>query len=150
MEATMEVADQVRANTAEEINQQIDRETDVHIRAYAQMGSGEITQRINELDREWDMERLLETNASILALTGVVLAMFRGRQWLVLPGAVLGFLLQHALQGWCPPVPLLRRMGVRTRKEIDKEKYALKVLRGDFTLNEALPIAEAALQSVKA
>jgi hypothetical protein len=33
--------------------------------------------------------------------------------------------LQHAMQGWCPPVPLLRRLGIRTRNEIDREKYAL-------------------------
>lgn len=31
-----------------------------------------------------------------------------------------------------PPVPVLRRCGVRTRREIDEEKYALKALRGDF------------------
>jgi hypothetical protein len=29
-------------------------------------------------------------------------------------------------------VPLLRRAGVRTREEIDREKFALKFLRGDF------------------
>lgn len=34
-------------------------------------------------------------------------------------------LLQHGLQGWCPPLPVLRRLGVRTRGEIDREKYAL-------------------------
>jgi hypothetical protein len=51
---------------------------------------------------------------------------------LVLTLAVLGFLLQHAVQGWCPPLALLRRLGVRTRREIDAEKYALKALRGDF------------------
>jgi hypothetical protein len=38
----------------------------------------------------------------------------------------------HAVQGWCPPVPVLRKMGIRTRSEIDREKFALKVLRGDF------------------
>lgn len=43
-----------------------------------------------------------------------------------------GFLLQHALQGWCPPVPVLRRLGFRTQTEIDEERYALKALRGDF------------------
>ena len=43
-----------------------------------------------------------------------------------------GFLFQHATQGWCPPVPLFRKLGVRTRSEIDREKYALKILRGDF------------------
>ena len=42
------------------------------------------------------------------------------------------FLLQHALQGWCPPLPLLRRLGVRTQAEIERERYALKAIRGDF------------------
>jgi hypothetical protein len=45
---------------------------------------------------------------------------------------VLSFLLLHSIQGWCPPVPVLRRLGVRTRREIDRELFALKVLRGDF------------------
>jgi hypothetical protein len=40
--------------------------------------------------------------------------------------------MQHALQGWCPPLPLLRRLGVRTQQEIERERYALKALRGDF------------------
>jgi hypothetical protein len=30
-----------------------------------------------------------------------------------------------------PPVLLFRRLGVRTRREIDREKFALKVLRGN-------------------
>jgi hypothetical protein len=40
--------------------------------------------------------------------------------------------LQHATQGWCPPVPVFRRLGIRTQTEIDHERYALKALRGDF------------------
>jgi hypothetical protein len=54
------------------------------------------------------------------------------RRFLALPAAVFGFFFQHATQGWCPPLPVFRRMGVRTRREINKEKYALKALRGDF------------------
>ena len=54
------------------------------------------------------------------------------RKWFALPGVVAGFLLQHALQGWCPPLPIFRRLGVRTQSEIDHERYALKALRGDF------------------
>jgi len=50
----------------------------------------------------------------------------------VLPFLVSAFLLQHAIQGWCPPVPILRRLGFRTADEINRERYALKVLRGDF------------------
>ena len=45
---------------------------------------------------------------------------------------VAGFLLQHAVQGWCPPLPVFRRLGFRTQTEIEEERYALKALRGDF------------------
>jgi len=45
---------------------------------------------------------------------------------------VLVFLFQHSVQGWCPPLPVFRRLGVCTRSEIDQEKFALKALRGDF------------------
>jgi hypothetical protein len=54
------------------------------------------------------------------------------RKWLLLSAAVGGFLLQHAVSGWCPPIPLLRRLGIRTRSELDREKFALEALRGDF------------------
>ena len=146
----MENADRVRANTSEEVNCRIDRETDERVREYAHRSPDDITRRMNELDREWDIERLLETNASSIAFAGLVLGVTHSRKWLIVPGIVLPFLFQHAVQGWCPPIPVLRRLGVRTRKEIDREKYALKVLRGDFEMVESLPRAEAALQAVNA
>ena len=92
----------------------------------------QIEQRLRELDEEWDIERVFETNSSVLTLTGLVLGITRGRRWLLLSLAVQGFFLQHALQGWCPPLPLLRRLGFRTQYEIEQERYALKALRGDF------------------
>lgn len=102
------------------------------VRYYAGRGAAEISGRIEELEREWDIERLLETNASVLAFSGVALAALYSKKWLIVPGIVTAFLFQHAVQGWCPPVPVFRRLGVRSRKEIEREKYALKVLRGDF------------------
>lgn len=93
----------------------------------------EIAGRLLELDREWDMERVLETNAPAVALVGFGLGVAVNRKFFVVPALVMGFLLQHALQGWCPPVPLFRRLRVRTQSEIERERYALKALRGDFT-----------------
>jgi hypothetical protein len=145
----MENADRVRANTSPEINSEIDLEADARVREYAQKSRAEITRRIEELDREWDMERLLETNASALAFTGLALGVTHSKKWLIVPGVVLSFLFQHAIQGWCPPVPVFRRLGVRTRKEIDREKYALKVLRGDFDQLGSAPSAEKALRAVQ-
>lgn len=125
---THESGDRVRRSTAMESNQQIDRETDRNIKRYSKMDRSAIQRRIETLDREWDVERMLEVNASTLALTGLVMGLTVNRKWFALPGVVLPFLLQHGLQGWCPPLPILRRFGVRTRGEIDREKYALKAV----------------------
>jgi hypothetical protein len=91
-----------------------------------------IARRLRELDEEWDIERALEANAATLALTGTALSMTHDRRWAYLPLVVTGFLLQHATQGWCPPVPIMRSFGFRTQGEIERERYALKALRGDF------------------
>ena len=88
--------------------------------------------RIRELDEEWDIERVLEAHASTLSLFGMGMGAFVDRRFFALPAIIMGFLLQHAMQGWCPRVPLLRRLGFRTAWEMEEERYALKVLRGDF------------------
>lgn len=118
-------ADRVRTSTPEHVNREIDRRTEARIAQLRDGGEGRIRARIAELEREWDVERVLEVNAASLALTGLVLGLTRNRKWLAVPGVVLPFLLQHGLQGWCPPLPVLRRLGVRTQREIDAEKYAL-------------------------
>jgi hypothetical protein len=127
------VVDRVRGFSSAADDRKIDRETEGRVERFAGKSRGEITRRIGELDREWDMEKILGTNASVLVLAGLsAYAGSKNRKWLFIPGVVLPFLMQHALQGWCPPLPVFRRLGVRTRKEIEREKYALKVLRGDF------------------
>lgn len=120
--------DRVRKVSSHAANLQIDVRTARNISHYKRQGREAIARRIAELDREWDIERVLEVNASTLALTGLLLGLRGDRRWFMLPGIVLPFLLQHGLQGWCPPLPLLRRLGIRTRGEIDREKYALKPL----------------------
>ncbi len=49
----------------------------------------------------------------------------RRKGWLYLFGAQLGFLMLHATMGWCPPVVVWRRLGVRTKPEIDVERALL-------------------------
>jgi hypothetical protein len=84
------------------------------------------------LNAEWDTERLLEVNAGLLALLSSYLGIRTSRFWFMLTGATGLFVLMHALQGWCPPLPIIRKWGVRTEDEINAEKMALKLLRGDF------------------
>ena len=153
---SMHEVDRVRAHTAPEILEKIDRAIEDRIQFYATQSIGAISVRIEELEREWDIERIIETNASALAFTGLTLGVTVNKKWLWLTGGVLAFLFQHAVQGWCPPIPILRRAGVRTRGEIDLEKFALKALRGDFsnvpikTENNPMARAHNALLAVNA
>lgn len=98
----------------------------------AAAGPEAIGRRLEELDQEWDIERTLEANAATAVLVGLTLGATVDRKWFIFPAFVAGFLLQHAVQGWCPPLPIFRRLGFRTQTEIDEEKHALKALRGDF------------------
>lgn len=134
METTKDqyIQDRVRINTPKQENEEIDQETLLNIEFYGSLSHRDITRRLEELRNEWDIEKLLEVNAAVLALSGLVLGKLVHRSWYMLPGVVASFLLQHGIQGWCPPLPLFRALGYRTRQEINEEVYALKVLRGDF------------------
>jgi Protein of unknown function (DUF2892) len=123
--------DRVPQHTAEDINCRIDHDINDRIRYLAQHPTG-IERRLRELDEEWDIERALEANAASVAFTGTLVAATVDKRWFVVPALVGAFLFQHAVQGWCPPVPILRRLGYRTSREIETERIALKALRGDF------------------
>lgn len=132
-----ESSSRVEQHTAPEVNKQVMRDIEKNVAWHASAGEESINQRLRELDQEWDIERALETLASGFSLVGFVLAV-GNRKWLMLPAVVGTFMLMHGLQGWCPPLPVVRRLGFRTRSEIDKERFALKAVRGDFN---ALPPA---------
>jgi hypothetical protein len=123
--------ERVPANTSDRANRRIQQEIEESVRWHARHPA-RIDSRLRELDHEWDIERTLEANAAGLALTGTLVGLFVDKRFLAVPLVVSTFLLQHAIQGWCPPVPFFRRRGVRTMREIDEERYALKALRGDF------------------
>jgi hypothetical protein len=125
--------DAIRAHTPDEIQKHIDATFEERIRFYAMQPPEAISRRLEELSQECDIDHVLMKNASGIALAGVLMSFLGGgRKWLLVSGTALGFLFMHGLQGWCPPAAALRRMGLRSRAEIDAERYALKLLRGDF------------------
>lgn len=134
--ATPSVA-RVPLHTATEINHRIREETLQRV-DYYRAHPEEIGRRIQQLNEEWDIERALATGSSCLSLLGLALGLGRGRRWLALTLAVQSFYLQHAIQGWCPPLPVLRRLGFRTPMEIELERAALKDVR-DGVHDNAVP-----------
>lgn len=131
MSETNTMENRIAMQTSEEVNRDIRIETDENVKFYSQHPEL-IPGRLQELENEWDIERTLETNASTLTLIGILLGVFADRRFLVLPALIAGFLLQHGLQGWCPPLPLFRNQGVRTKEEILRERNLLKAIQGDY------------------
>jgi len=121
----------VSQNTADTVNQTLRAKAEDRVTYYAEYPDL-IPARLRALDAEWDIERMLEANAATLAFAGTVLGARVDRRFYAIPALITGFLFQHAVQGWCPPLPLLRRLGFRTETEIAEERIALKILRGDF------------------
>ena len=119
----------VPAHTADEVNRRIEQATRRRLAFYEQADRTAINRRLAALDEEWDIERVLEANAASAGLVGVLLGTTVDRRWFYLPGIVGGFLLQHAIQGWCPPLPIFRRLGFRTQREIHEERAALLAMR---------------------
>jgi hypothetical protein len=158
IESNGDKSDRVRENTADEINRHLDRRAEDRVRGYANASQVDITRRIEELEYEWSIERVIETEAPVMGLTGLALGVGVNRKFLALPAFVASMVLLHAVQGWYPLLPVFRRMGFRSRQEIDREKFALKTLRGDFGNSfaetngddETAARAEAAFKAVRA
>ncbi|HBR31860.1 MAG: DUF2892 domain-containing protein [Eubacteriales bacterium] len=136
----------VKEQTNPCVNNEIRNGAANRITAYKDTTAEILCDKIKTLDDEWDIERILETNAGALVLICSVMGLRRSKLFL-LTGIVGFFLLQHSLFGWCPPLPLLRSLGIRTAEEIYNEKTAMKIARKDFeakpeTATEMLNIAE--------
>lgn len=118
-------ATRVEESTLQVVNARNRRNAMERLGRYAELSADEIRVRLSELDQEWDIERALETNASAAVLLSLALGKFSDKRFYLLTAAVGAFLMQHALQGWCPPLPVLRRLGFRTSREIEDERRSL-------------------------
>ncbi len=114
-------------STSQTVNERIRRKLGERVQYYAEH-TDEIDDRLAELEREWDVERTLEANAA--GLTLVSRARRDGRS--AIPRDARrdrGVSPPARASGWCPPVPVFRRMGVRTQREIDAERRVLEEIQ---------------------
>jgi hypothetical protein len=125
-------AQRVPEHTPSEVNEGIRNVTWQHVYQHAAAAPETIGARLQKLDREWDIDRIMELSMALLLLGGLALTILISQWLLALPLVVALGLLIHSIQGWCPLLRFFRRRGYRTQSEIDQEKYALKALRGDF------------------
>lgn len=129
--------DRVRYHTASDVLRCIDDATRDQLKQHATVDSRLISERLHALDRQWDTDRAIALEASAVGLAGLALGALVRTGFLAIPALVGGALLVHAFTGRYPLLPVIRRMGLRTSREIARERYALKALRGDFKDMEA-------------
>jgi hypothetical protein len=130
--------DRVRDHSAQHVNRRIVRDMNASVEQCVRQGRDAIMKRLAELDHEWDIDRVLMANFAVVGGAAYGVGMKRysepqllglGRRrtgWLYFFGAQLGFLLMHATVGWCPPLVVWRRLGVRTKHEIELERSLLR------------------------
>lgn len=140
-------AQRVFMRTDPNANSEIRNQTIRNLNIFTKGDPSEISDRIRMLNQEWDTERVLEVNSSLLILLSSYLGIKLSRVWFLVTGAAAVFTLWHAFLGWCPSLSFIRKWGVRTADEINNEKTALKIMRGDFnekheTAADALNLAE--------
>lgn len=114
------------SHTLPHSNARLERETVARIAHAARIGAND--ERLDQLDYEWDTERAPLTNFALVALTGRGLGLGSPR-WLALTAVASAFMVQHAIQGWCPPLALFRRLGFTDAGEIERERTALLALK---------------------
>lgn len=145
-----DTATSVAQNSAPQANAKIQHDMEQRLAAFQSDDKRAlITSRLQQMNGEWDVERTLQTNFATLSLVGLALATQLNRKWHVLASGVPAFMVQHALQGWCPPLPVLRKLGVRSAREISNERFALKAMRGDFDEAAQSHSVDALIKAVK-
>jgi hypothetical protein len=95
------------------------------------------TVRLRQLDREVDQEQALQIGAAGLGFLGAVLSFTVNPAFALLPAMAFATLGQYAFQGWCPPVALLAKLGLRSSEEINRERYALAAAIAEPALPDA-------------
>lgn len=79
-------AHRVILQTNSEENKKIKNQTIDNLTIYKNSSEDIISGRINELNSEWDTERILETNAAAVVVLSSILGFRLNRYWFILSG----------------------------------------------------------------
>lgn len=98
----------------------------------ADAGPQAISDRLDDLDREWSAGRMTKATIGVLIVAGLFLTALANPWWLILPAVGGFFLLQYLFSRTSWLGATFQEMGFRSGADIDQEKFALRALRGDF------------------
>jgi len=137
-------ADKIRARSPCRLNEQIDHCIATRIEDLATRSDADRQAHLDRLDRAWSVDQAALVGLALVSMASTLAAWVRPR-WLGLAAISTASLLQAATGGGGAVIAVLRRAGLRTRSEIECERYALKALRGDFDFvtTARSPVAQA-------
>jgi len=98
----------------------------------ADAGPQAIETRLLELDREWTAGRATKATIGVLLVIGFGLTILLNPWWLILPAVGGVFLLQYLFTRSSWMGKTFQELGFRSGFDVEQEKMALKVIRGDF------------------
>lgn len=132
METSTAKQERTKENTSNDSKETKTDKTFDSVKEFSHKGKAKISKRLEELESEWDIERIIHLHVSGVSITGALLGFFVDKRWFILPAVAAAVLVLHSMKGLAPQIPLLRRLGFRLRDEINRERYSLKAMRGDF------------------
>ena len=91
-----------------------------------------IQNRIQELEKEWDLERVYELNSTFSELDGTLLGKILNKNHTKLPFSTITVLTQEKGESWNAPISHFKSLGYRSAEEIEAEKQALKALKEEI------------------
>ena len=95
-------------------------------------GVHRVEQRLAELDTELGIERALAAAPAAAPQLGVTLSLDGERQWLLLPAAAGGIVIQHGTQNEDSAHAQARQMGLRSEQQIGEEREVLQGIKSDL------------------
>jgi len=95
-------------------------------------GPEAIAKRLDHLDSEWSIGRVVKATAGLVAVAGVALGFLVHPWWFALAAVPGLFMVQHMFTQRSVLGELLHSFGMRYGSEIESERVALRALRGDF------------------
>jgi hypothetical protein len=125
------------------------------VRFYGTLGSQAVSDRLRALEDEPDVESMATLALAGTGFLALIFGLAGSRLWKIVAWLSLPLIFIHARGRLGAPVEFLKTLGLRTRKEIEEEKYALKALRGDFRdvggmQADGMPDPESALHAARA
>ena len=106
---------------------------EARLKKVIESGPTAIGERLAELESEWTAGRATKASAGVVIVAGLALTLLTmNLYWLILPIVGGAVLMQYLIGRQSLIGELFRAFGLRSGGEIDQEKMALRVLRGDF------------------